>query len=436
VKFRDRADAGRRLGEALASILKPPCVVAGIPRGGVAVALPIVERFRVPLTVVYARKLTAPVAPEFAFGAIDEDGHTIIDAASVAALGLSQADVEQAKERVSKEIRRRMATYGVPPLGHYLPDAAVVLADDGLATGLTMKAALQYARRHGAREIIVAVPCAATASAREFERIADRFVGLLVDRGFMAVGQYYEDFSSVSDAEVIAMLARAREVGERESEPTAAGSTPIDEKSFKDDTQVPKSAPGGPELSEPDFNLLVSTHPFAPGRARREIADRVRSVTDAAPDAIPNLARGIFAIKVPLDPREVVRRLRALCDRRPRAFHYTLKWVPVDRWARAELPAMKAAVAQLRQKIGPNETWRMTFERRTATTGLDPSWLIRSLAELIDAKVDLSHPDKVVLAQLFDKWVAFSIVAPNEVFSVVKRGRLPDGADARGETSA
>jgi putative phosphoribosyl transferase len=224
VNFRDRADAGRQLAEALVSILKPPCVVAGIPRGGVAVALPLVERFRVPLTVVYARKLTAPVAPEFAFGAIDEDGETIIEAASVAALGLSQADVEQAKERVSKEIRRRMATYGVPGLGHYLPDAAVVLADDGLATGLTMKAALQYARRHGAREIIVAVPCAAAAAAREFERAADRFVSLLVDPGFMAVGQYYKDFSSVSDTEVIAMLARAREVGERESGSTAAGS--------------------------------------------------------------------------------------------------------------------------------------------------------------------------------------------------------------------
>ena len=204
-----------------------------------------------PLTVVYARKLTAPVAPELAFGAIDEDGHTIIDAASVAALGLSQADVERAQERVSKEIRRRMATYGVPALGHYLPEAAVVLADDGLATGLTMKAALQYARRHGAREIIVAVPCAATAAAREFERAADRFVSLLVDPGFMAVGQYYKDFSSASDAEVIAMLARAREFGERESEPTAAGDTRIDEKSFKGDTPAPKSAPRRPTRIEP-----------------------------------------------------------------------------------------------------------------------------------------------------------------------------------------
>src|SRR5512132_3561133 len=132
--FHDRADAGRKLAEAFVPVLKPPCVVAGIPRGGVAVALPIVDRFHLPLTVVYARKLTAPTAPEFAFGAIDEDGQTTVDAQSVARLELSPADVEQAKQRVSKEIRRRMTTYGVPAFGHYLPDAAVVLVDDGLAT--------------------------------------------------------------------------------------------------------------------------------------------------------------------------------------------------------------------------------------------------------------------------------------------------------------
>ncbi len=210
MEFLDRADAGTKLAEALEPILKPPCVIAGIPRGGVAVALPIVERFRLPLTVVYARKLTAPISPEFAFGAIDEDGHTIVESRSVAMLGLTPADVERAKERVSKEIRRRMTTYGVPALAHYLPNAAVVLVDDGLATGLTMRAALECARRHGAREIIVAVPCASEPAAREFVHAADRFVSLLVDPDFRAVGQYYADFSPVSDEQVIAMLAGAR----------------------------------------------------------------------------------------------------------------------------------------------------------------------------------------------------------------------------------
>jgi dienelactone hydrolase len=103
-----------------------------------------------------------------------------------------------------------MALYRVPPLAHYLPDRTVVLVDDGLATGLTMRAAVAYARRHGARGIIVAVPCAAPEANAYFERVADRVVSLIVDPGFMAVGAYYVDFSPVTDEAVVSMLARAQ----------------------------------------------------------------------------------------------------------------------------------------------------------------------------------------------------------------------------------
>jgi predicted phosphoribosyltransferase len=183
--------------------------VAAIPRGGVSVALPVVERLGVPLSVVYARKLTAPIAPEFAFGALDEDGQTILDEEIVRALGLSEAEVERARKRVAAEITRRMALYRMPPLSGFLPDAGVVLVDDGLATGLTMRAAVAYARRHQARGVTVAVPCASSSAARRFEREADHFVSLVTDEAFMAVGAYYEDFSPVSDSEVVAMLERA-----------------------------------------------------------------------------------------------------------------------------------------------------------------------------------------------------------------------------------
>ena len=93
------------------------------------------------------------------------------------------------------------------PLSTYLPGAAVVLVDDGLATGLTMQAAVAYARRHGAREVTVAVPCSAAEAATRFRREADRFVCLIVDPDFYAVGAYYEDFSPVTDDKVVAMLA-------------------------------------------------------------------------------------------------------------------------------------------------------------------------------------------------------------------------------------
>lgn len=169
-----------------------------------------------------------------------------------------------------------------------------------------------------------------------------------------------------------------------------------------------------------DFNLLVSARPLAPRQARSEILARLRKLGEPAPEVAPTSARGVLAVNVARDPRRVIQQLRTLCERDPRAFRYTLKWVPVDRWAPAELPAMKEAVAGLRSRIGPGETWRMTVERRTETPHLDVNQVVRSLAELIDARVSLNRPDKVLLVQLFDARVALSVVTPSDVFSVVK----------------
>jgi putative phosphoribosyl transferase len=220
--FRDRAEAGRRLADRLRAGLARPAVVAAIPRGGVAVAVPIVERLGLPLTVIYARKLTAPVAPELAFGALDEDGEAIIDAETVAMLDLEPADIDRAKARVAAEIKRRMALYRVPPLAHYLPGAHVVLVDDGLATGLTMRAALAYARRHGASQITLAVPCASMQAAERFWREADHFVSLVVDPKFMAVGAYYLDFAPVPDDAVRMMLGQAQQLAPAAGSPRSA----------------------------------------------------------------------------------------------------------------------------------------------------------------------------------------------------------------------
>lgn len=211
MRFSDREEAGRQLAELLAPLISPPSVLAAIPRGGVAVALPAAQRLRLPLTVVYARKLTAPTAPDLAFGALDEDGEVLVDAGIVAQLELQPEDIKAAKARVGAEIRRRMALYKMPPIEHYLPGSGVVLIDDGLATGFTMRAALAYARRHGARDVTVATPCAAGDAARHFHCEADRFVSLIVDEGFVAVGNYYRDFSPISDQQVLPMLARSGE---------------------------------------------------------------------------------------------------------------------------------------------------------------------------------------------------------------------------------
>jgi len=187
-------------------------VVAAIPRGGAVVALPIAERLAAPLTIAYAHKLSSPLQPEFAFGAVDEDGEVILDEAAVGALGLNPDDIARATLREREEIRRRVALYGAPPVAGFLPQSAVILVDDGLATGLTMRAALVHARRHGAARVVVATPCASSRAAEAFQEEADLFVGLIVDRRFMAVGDYYVEFPQVPDEAVTAILERAKAI--------------------------------------------------------------------------------------------------------------------------------------------------------------------------------------------------------------------------------
>jgi putative phosphoribosyl transferase len=206
--FKDRTAAGEQLAARLQSLLARPCVIAAIPRGGIAVALPIVERLQRPLAIVHACKLTVPAAPELAFGAVDEDGQDVVDRQTVTQLALSSEVIASAKARVEAEIGRRMALYKALPLAQCLPGLDVILVDDGLATGLTMHTAVDYARRHGAREVTVAVPCASEEAAVRFQQEADRFVSLIVGDAFGAVRGYYADFAPLTDEEVCAMLAR------------------------------------------------------------------------------------------------------------------------------------------------------------------------------------------------------------------------------------
>jgi putative phosphoribosyl transferase len=208
--IRDRAEAGRALADRLAPLVRGPCIVAGFPQGGVAVALPVAERLRAPLTVIYARSLTAPIAPEFAFGALDEDGQMVTDRAASAWLRLTDAELAQAKAAVSTEIQRHISRYRAAPLARHLPGATVVLVDDGTASPLRMAAALSYVRRHGAAEVIVAIPCASRVAAERLGREADELVTLAIDERVTAAHEYYRDFSPVSDEQVVAMLAQAR----------------------------------------------------------------------------------------------------------------------------------------------------------------------------------------------------------------------------------
>ena len=207
--FKDRTDAGEQLASRLLTLLARPCVIAAIPRGGVAVALPIVERLQRPLAIVHACKLTIPDGSALAFGAVDEDGRATLDPEAVARLNLGAEDIEPVKRRVEAEMGRRGVLYQAKPLAQYLPGLDVVLVDDGLATGLTMRAAIRYVRRLGAREVTVAVPCATEAAAARLREEADRFVSLIVGDVFGAIGGYYADFAKLRDEQVVALIARA-----------------------------------------------------------------------------------------------------------------------------------------------------------------------------------------------------------------------------------
>ena len=167
---------------------------------------------------------------------------------------------------------------------------------------------------------------------------------------------------------------------------------------------------------ERDANLLVSTSWKTPGRSRREIIARLRGLGDPAPVVSRTQRKGITRVWTALDPREAIRRLRGVHQAAPGAFRHTLKWVPIDMWSAPDVASLRQAVTGLRDRIASNERWRITVERRAE--GCPPaSEIIAALVDLVDRKVDLSHPDKILLIELFEDRAALAVVAPGDTFT-------------------
>jgi putative phosphoribosyl transferase len=205
-RFADRRDAGRRLAKRLLGERVGHPVVVALPRGGVPVAREIALALDAPLEVLAVRKLGAPHNPEYGIGAVAEDGTGVIDAEAVSILGISTKAVDAILARETAELRRRLIAYrdDCPPLD--LRDRTVIVVDDGVATGLTDTAALRAVRRRHPRRVILAVPVCAPDSARRLSEEADEVVCLRTPALFSGVGQWYDDFSQVSDEEVIETL--------------------------------------------------------------------------------------------------------------------------------------------------------------------------------------------------------------------------------------
>ena len=213
--FTDRVDAGKRLASALSNFSGKKGIVLAIPRGGVAVGYEIAKVLNLPLDVIIPRKIGAPDNPELAIGAIAEDGTAILDNNLIKYLGVSREYIKEETERQKQEITRRLKTYRQDTSYPNLKGLDVIVVDDGIATGSTMKAALASVRNRGAASITVAVPVGPPSTIEELEKIADRVVCLYTPEYFQAIGQFYTDFSQTSDEEVIKVL--------RESKPKPAG---------------------------------------------------------------------------------------------------------------------------------------------------------------------------------------------------------------------
>lgn len=208
--FRDRREAGRLLAERLGGRAGKDWIVLAIPRGGVVVGRIVADELGIPMDIIIARKLGASGDSELAIGAIADDGTFFLDERMAADLHISKAYIEQEAERQKREISRRLDAYRGDAPRPPLKGRGVIIVDDGVATGSTMKAAVLSARKRGAGPIIVAVPVAPPSTVSELGKVADEVVCLQAPPYFQAVGQFFGDFPQTSDEQVVALMKPAR----------------------------------------------------------------------------------------------------------------------------------------------------------------------------------------------------------------------------------
>jgi putative phosphoribosyl transferase len=205
--FRDRRDAGERLAELLGgSGDSSDLLVLGIPRGGVPVAARVAETLDVPLDVIVVRRLCAPGFEEVAMGAITSGGIRLLNDEVIRDLRIPKAAIDAVAAREAAELDRRERAFRGDRPAIDATGRTVILVDDGLATGSTMRAGVLAARQRGAARVIVAVPVAPDSTCRDLEPLVDRLVCVVRATHFLAVGQWYEDFAQTSDEEVRSLL--------------------------------------------------------------------------------------------------------------------------------------------------------------------------------------------------------------------------------------
>jgi putative phosphoribosyl transferase len=217
--FRNREQAGRTVAERLKHYAnRIDVVVLALPRGGLPIGVEVAAALRAPLDVFVVRKLGVPQQPELAMGAIASGGVRVLNDDVVQVLNLTNEAIDRVAQIEQQELQRRERLYRGDRSFPKLEDQVVILVDDGLATGSTMRAAVQAVRQQRPGKIVVAVPTGAAETCEDFRHEVDEIVCVIAPEAFQAVGSWYEEFPQISDEEVRDLLARSsRELVDRET---------------------------------------------------------------------------------------------------------------------------------------------------------------------------------------------------------------------------
>ena len=269
----NRVDAGRRLAAKLQHLRGEPLVVLGLPRGGVPVACEVAKALDAPLDVIVVRKLGVPFQRELGMGAIGEDGARIVNEEVVRYAQVSDAELSDVEARERAELERRARRFRGERPRLPLADRTALVIDDGIATGSTARAACQVARAHGATRIVLAVPVAPPGWEERIGSDADEFVCLDTPEPFIAIGQFYADFTQTSDDEVVACL---REAARPAPAPTAPASPATDDPLARDEEV---EVPAGPvrlagHLTLPDRATGIVVFAHGSGSSRHSPRNR------------------------------------------------------------------------------------------------------------------------------------------------------------------